>query len=258
MPTRPHILVTNDDGITSPGIQALAAALREVGRITVVAPDSNWSISGHQKTLRRFLRADPFPDFPVEGVTAYASSGAPADCVAISFQGLLRDKPDMVVSGINIGPNLGQDITYSGTVAAAFETAIFGYPAVAVSLNNRSPRAHFGDAATVGAQVAAQVWANGLPSHSLINVNVPDLPASEWQGIAVTRLGVREYTDELVVGEDPAGRPYYWINSVEPGGKTELENTDIWAVHRGYVSVTPIRLDMTDDVLLSRVQEWEL
>ncbi|MGB0389830.1 MAG: 5'/3'-nucleotidase SurE, partial [Ardenticatenaceae bacterium] len=127
----PHILVTNDDGITSTGLHALARALRGVGEVTVVAPDRNWSISGHQKALERFLRADPYefdPDIP-----AFASSAAPADCVAMACLGLLERKPDLIVSGINKGANLGQDITYSGTVAATFEAAIFGYPAVAVS-----------------------------------------------------------------------------------------------------------------------------
>lgn len=254
---RPHILVTNDDGITSAGLHALARALREVGEVTVVAPDRNWSISGHQKTLERFLRADPYP-FPDPEIPAFATSGSPADCVAMACLGLLERKPDLVVSGINKGPNLGQDITYSGTVAATFEAAIFGYPAVAVSLDSRDPDAPFDDAAAVAARVARRVLAEGLPRHTLLNVNVPALPAAQWRGLAITRLGMRHYTDELIRTLDPAGRPYYWITGVEPSGDTETPDTDIWAVHHGYVSVTPIRLDMTEERLLQQVKGWGL
>ncbi len=254
---RPHILVTNDDGITSPGIHALAWALREVGDVTVVAPDRNWSISGHQKALRHILRADPYafvhPDIP-----AFAASGSPADCVAMALLGLLERKPDMVVSGVNRGPNLGQDVTYSGTVAATFEAAIFGLPAVAVSLDDRTDQARFDDAAEVGARVARRVWEEGLPRHTLLNVNVPALPASAWRGLSVTRLGLREYRDSLIPSADPSGRPYYWIDGVEPGGDVAATGSDIWAVHQGYVSVTPIRLDMTDERLLERVGQWGL
>lgn len=250
-----HILVTNDDGITSPGLYALASALRELGDVTVVAPDQNWSISGHQKALNRFLRADPYTLAGLP-VPAFASSGSPADCVALAFLGLLEHKPDLVVSGINIGPNLGQDITYSGTVSAAFESAIFGFPAVAVSLDTRDPAFGFTDAAAIAVRVARRVAEQGLPRHSLINVNVPAIPADQWQGVRVTHLGVRDYTDELVTGRDPSGRPYYWMTGDPPGGDITQEGTDIWAVHHGYVSVTPIRLDMTDVSLLERVEGW--
>jgi 5'-nucleotidase len=254
---RPRILVTNDDGITSRGLHALALALREVGDVTVVAPDHNWSVSGHQKSLRRFLRADPY-ELPYPEIPAFSSSASPADCVALACLGLLEHAPDLIVSGVNHGPNLGQDITYSGTVAAAFEAAIFGYPAIAVSLDDREPDAFFDDAAGVAAQLARRVLVEELPRHSLLNVNVPAIPAAEWQGIKVTRLGIRDYKDELVTGLDPSGRPYYWITGDAPGGDIETPGTDIWAVHHGYVSVTAVRLDMTDEVLLGRVAEWDL
>ncbi len=254
---KPHILVTNDDGISSPGLLALAAALREVGTVTVVAPDRNWSISGHQKTLDRFLRADPYQLSELD-LPAFATSGSPADCVAMAYMGLLERKPDLVVSGINIGANLGQDITYSGTLAATFEAAIFGLPAVAVSLDSRDPQSPFSDAARVATHVARRVLAEGLPRHTLLNVNVPAIPANRWQGISVTRLGVRDYGDVLIQNPDPSGRPYYWITGEAPGGDVETTGTDIWAVHHGYVSVTPVRLDMTDDRLLEQVQGWGL
>jgi 5'-nucleotidase len=251
-----HILVTNDDGITSRGLHALASALRDLGDVTIVAPDRNWSISGHQKALNRFLRADPYelPDLPVP---TFASNGSPADCVALAFLGLLERKPDLIVSGINIAANLGQDITYSGTVSATFEAAIFGHPAIAVSLDTRDPDADFNDAAAVATRIARRVAEEGLPRHTVLNVNVPAIPAGEWRGIAVTRLGVRDYTDELVTGLDPLGQPYYWITGHPPGGDVTKEGTDIWAVHHGYVSVTPIRLDMTDEHLAEQVQRWE-
>lgn len=254
---QPHIIVTNDDGITSPGLYALALALREVGEVTVVAPTRNWSISGHQKTLERFLRADRY-EFPDASIRAFASTGAPADCVTLASMGLLERKPDIVVSGINKGPNLGQDITYSGTVAAAFEAAIFGYPALAVSLEKYHLGADFTDAAAVAARIARRVLEEGLPRHTLLNVNVPNMPASQWGGIVTTRLGIREYSDKLIIKVDPKGRPYYWVTGVAPGGDTETPETDIWAVHHGYVSVTPIRLDMTDEQLLQRVRGWGL
>jgi 5'-nucleotidase len=250
------ILVTNDDGITAPGIHALAAALASVGDVVVVAPDKNWSVSGHQKTLGRFLRADPFLHFPHADIPAYASSGAPADCVALSLMGLLETPPEIVVSGINRGANLGQDITYSGTVAATFEAAIFGIPAVAVSLDDRSETANYEYAAAMAARIVQRVIENGLPHHTLLNVNFPHSPAERWQGVRVTRLGVRRYDDVLVKGEDPAGQPWYFVKGVEPLGETDDPDTDMGAVHAGYVSVTPLRLDMTDRSLTQKIKGW--
>lgn len=252
----PHILVTNDDGIDAPGIRALADALRALGRVTVVAPDRNWSISGHQKSLDRFLRADPVDFHGLADVRAFATSAAPADCVAMAYLGLLDERPDLVVSGINRGPNLGQDITYSGTVSAAFETAIFGHPSIAISLDNRDPDADYDDAAWVGVRIARAVLEKGLPRHTLLNVNVPALPADRWTGLKVVRLGIRDYDDRLVRGEDPSGRPYYWITGDDPGGDTETPDTDVWAIHHGYVAITPVRLDMTDPDLMQRVGGW--
>lgn len=250
------ILVTNDDGITSSGIHALAHALTSVGDVVVVAPDKNWSISGHQKSLGRFLRADPYLHFPHQAIPAYATSGAPADCVALALMGLLESPPDIVVSGINRGANLGQDITYSGTVAATFEAAIFGIPAVAVSLDDRSEAANFNHAAPIAARVVQQVIEHGLPHHTLLNVNFPHAPASTWQGLRVTRLGKRRYEDQLVKGEDPGGQPWYWIKGAEPAGETDDPDTDIGAVHAGYVSVTPLRLDMSDLDLRQTIKGW--
>ncbi len=251
----PNILITNDDGITSAGLYALAQVLQQVGKVTVIAPNKNWSASGHQKTLGRFLRVDPY-ELPDLDIQAFASSGAPADCVSLAYLGMLEHKPDLVVSGINKGPNLGQDITYSGTVGAAFEAAIFGLPAIAVSLSSYHPKFLFRDAAKVTARIAHCVLKEGLPQHSLLNVNVPVVPAKEWRGVAITRLGMRDYKDEMIRGVDPSGRAYYWIRGVEPSGDIETPNTDIWAVHHGYVSITPIQLDMTNKRLIEKVRKW--
>ena len=255
----PHILVTNDDGIDSPGLHALAAALQRVGRVSVVAPNRNWSISGHHKTLRQFLRADPYP-LAVEGVErAFACSGSPADCVALAVQGLLPSPPDLVVSGINRGANLGQDVTYSGTVAATFEAAIFGIPAIACSLDQRNPDpAAFAPAASVALQLAKTVLERGLPRHTVLNVNFPNVAADEWRGLHVTYQGVRDYQDKLLIEADPSGRPYYWVDGKEPGGDWTAVGSDIWAVHHGYVSVTPLKLQMTDEELRDEIEQWPL
>ncbi|HYN89343.1 MAG TPA: 5'/3'-nucleotidase SurE [Ardenticatenaceae bacterium] len=246
------ILVTNDDGITAPGIKALWQALRAVGDVVVFAPDRNWSAAGHSKTLHKPLRADPYP---VEGLRGFVSTGAPSDCVALALMGLVEPRPSLVVSGINPTANLGQDITYSGTVAAAMEAAIFGVPAIAVSLESRAgadardrlagDTAQYEPLAAFAARLAAHVLQVGLPRHTLLNVNAAALPPGELRGAVVTRLGTRVYRDELVRREDPRGRPYYWIGGQAPSGEVEHEGTDIWAVHHGYISVTPIHLEMT-------------
>ena len=248
-----HILLTNDDGIAAPGLNALLQSLRNQARVTVFAPDHNWSAAGHNKTMHKPLRVDPYP---LEGIDAYTSTGAPADCVALALLGILPDKPNMVVSGINRGPNLGHDVTYSGTVAAAMEGTIFGLPAVAVSLDNyQTPE--YDHAAAIAAHVVRQAQEQGLPEGVFLNVNVPPLPIHEMRGIQITRLGRRVYRDVLVGRQDPRGRPYYWIGGEPPSGHQD-QGTDIWAVAHGYVSVTPIHLDMTAHELIPILQEWSL
>lgn len=251
---RPTILVTNDDGIESPGIRTLWTALREVGDVVVFAPDHNWSAAGHAKTLHKPLRAERVDvDADVE---AWVSTGAPSDCVALAVLGVGGHDIDMVVSGVNMGPNLGQDITYSGTVAAAFEAAISDIPAIAVSLDAKKDQMtveNFRRGAHIATQLARQVCDNGLPSHSLLNVNVPPI---EPTGVKVTTLGLRFYRDELVTREDPRGRPYYWIGGARPAGDTKRTGTDIWAVANGYVSITPVHLDMTNTDMLATLRDW--
>jgi 5'-nucleotidase len=241
-----HILVTNDDGVQAPGLLALAEAMRPLGRVSVVAPDRNWSIAGHAKTLSRPLRVNEVR--LADGSQALSCDGAPSDCVALALMGLLDEKPDLVVSGINPTANMGDDITYSGTVANAMEAAISGLPAVAVSvdgLDSSCKTVEFAAAAHFGRRVVQQVIDNGLPLRVYLNVNVPCLPLGEILGCVVTRQGKRLYFDELIKRIDPFGRPYYWIGGDPPGGEGEAD-TDVGALAAGYVSITPLQLDLTE------------
>lgn len=250
----PHILVTNDDGIRAPGLLALRDACAEVGDVTILAPNHNWSASGHVKTMHKPLRVSKVT--LADGTSALSTTGAPSDAVALAFLGLVDRPIDLVVSGVNHGANLGHDVTYSGTVTAAMEAAISKVPAIAVSLNTRE-QADFEVAARFAASLAQQTLERGLPEGVLLNVNVPPLPADEMAGVRVTRMGLRIYRDELIQRVDPRGKPYYWIGGPAPTG-VEEEGTDIWAVANGYISVTPIQLDLTAHNLLPAVREWEL
>jgi 5'-nucleotidase len=251
-----HILVTNDDGVTAPGLLALAQAMRSLGKVSVLAPDHNWSASGHVKTLHRPLRAKEV--LLADGTPALASDGAPSDCVALALLGLLPEPVDLVVSGINPNANVGHDLTYSGTVTAAMESAIAGLPAVAVSID--SPEDHVGPldyapAAEISRQVAELIIRLGLPPNVLLNVNVPYLPLEKIKGFLATRQGLRIYRDALICREDPRGRPYYWIGGDAPTGVPE-EGTDFGALAGGYVSITPIHLDLTAHQYLGDLADW--
>jgi 5'-nucleotidase len=251
-----HILVTNDDGVNAPGLLALAQAMRELGKVSVLAPDHNWSASGHVKTLERPLRVKAA--ILGDGSPAMATDGAPSDCVALAVLGLLPDPVDLVVSGINGGPNLGHDLTYSGTVTAAMEAAISGLPGIAVSLDTPAMlegALNFTPAAAIAKKVAINVIEHGLPASTLLSVNVPYLPLEEIRGIQITRQGLRIYRDALVRRDDPRGRPYYWIGGEAPGGVPD-EGTDFGALSQGYVSITPVQLDLTAHNLLEPLRNW--
>lgn len=251
-----HILVTNDDGISSPGLLALAQSLRKFGKVTVVAPDHNWSASGHVKTMHRPLRVKEVA--LADGTTAYASDGAPSDCVALALLGLLPDKVDMVVSGINPNANIGHDLTYSGTVTAAMEGAIWGLPSIAVSQDSPEFAANVNDfstAAEVAGRVVELVIQNGIRPNMLLNVNVPCVPMDQLKGFAITRQGLRVYNDELVRRIDPRGKPYYWIGGDAPTG-VEEPDSDYGAIKAGYVSITPVDLDMTAFEELDKLKTW--
>lgn len=252
-----HILVTNDDGVYAPGLMAMAQELRKVGRVTIVAPDHNWSASGHVKTLRRPLRAKEV--IIEDGSKAIASDGAPSDCVALVSLGLLDEPVDIVVSGINPYANLGHDVTYSGTVTAAMEAAIWNIPGIAVSLDG--PEFHAGPldysaAAKVAAHITEIVWEHKLPDHTLLNVNVPYCPIDEIKGYRITRQGLRVYHDELVCRDDPRGQPYYWIGGGMPTGVPE-EGTDVGALAQCYVSITPLILDLTAYNFKDELESWK-
>jgi 5'-nucleotidase len=250
--TRPRILVVNDDGVESRGLLALKQALDPIGDTTVVAPDTNQSAVGHQKTLMRPLRVRERT--LGDGTIAYACDGSPTDAVSLAFLGYFGHGFDLVASGINYGANLGDDITYSGTVSAAMEAVINNCPAFAIS-QEYYEHPDFELAALAAATVARNILEHGLSEGELINVNVPALPIEECKGIEVTRLGKRVYQDELVKRLDPRGLPYYWIGGPPPSGLA-VEGTDFHAVINGWVAVTPIHLDLTGRSLLKRLRTW--
>jgi 5'-nucleotidase len=249
-----HILITNDDGVDAPGLLALQKALREVGEVTVFAPDHNWSAAGHTKTMHKPLRVGQMTLF--DGALAYTCTGAPSDCVALVLLGILDHQPDLVVSGINQGANVGHDITYSGTLAAAMEAVIFGVPALAVSMDSYQNQ-DFAGAAQFAARLVKLVLERGLPPDTFLNVNVPAVPQDEIAGVRITRLGKRVYRDTLVERQDPRGRNYYWIGGEPPSGVPE-EGTDIWALANSYVSITPLHLDMTQYQMMEELGQWGL
>ena len=251
-----RILVTNDDGIHAPGIFALKRALDEAGhKVTVCAPDRPRSASGHSITLHKPLRLHEIalPD----GTIGYGASGTPADCVTLGVLDVLDNAVDLVVSGINHGPNLGWDVTYSGTVSAAMEAIIIGVPAFALSVASYAKEVHWDPAAHFAVKLAAQLAQHRLPPATLLNVNVPDLPESEIRGVRVTTQGDRQYVDRLEKRHDPLGRPYYWLGG-KIHDKEAAEGTDVKAVGEGYISVTPIHLDLTAHAFLPDLRSWGL
>lgn len=256
----PHFLVTNDDGVEAPGLLALAQGLRDLGEVTVFAPNHNWSVAGHSKTMHKPLRV--WSVILEDGSTATTTDGAPSDCVALASLGLVSKPIDLVISGINTTPNLGFDVTYSGTVAAAMEAAISGWPGIAVSLDSgegagspRPSKRHWRTAAEATVAVTRMVLEHGLAADTLLNINVPDVPLEQVLGYRATRLGHRVYRDVLVERSDPRGVPYYWIGGEPPTGLQE-EGTDLEALSHGYVSVTPLHMDMTQHRLLDSVRRW--
>jgi len=251
---RPLLLLTSDDGIDAPGLLALRQALAELGDVSVVAPEHNWSAAGHSKTMHKPLRTRPAR--LADGSEALVTSGSPSDCVALVLLGLLGRRPDLVLSGINLGANVGQDVTYSGTVAAGMESVIGGVSAVAVSLDTYEP-GDFRPAARFAAHLARQMLGARLGKPLLLNVNVPARPEAAIRGVQITRLGQRTYHDFLLQRADPRGRPYYWIGGDPPTGVPE-EGTDIGALAQGYISVTPILLDLTDHSRLAALRAWNL
>jgi len=249
------ILLTNDDGVNSPGLLALKQALAAVGEVAVLAPDHNWSAGGHVKTMHKPLRVQEVR--LADGSPALTSNGGPSDCVALAVLGVLPFTPDLVISGINPGSNLAQDMTYSGTVAAALEGWISGISSIALSLAvNDKSAPDFRCAARFGATLARHVLERGA-ADVLLNVNVPSVPCEEIAGVEITRLGHRVYRDVLIEREDPRGRKYYWIGGQPPEGVAE-EGTDVAAVAAHKVSITPLQLDLTAYARLDELRNWGL
>ena len=254
------ILITNDDGVNAPGLLALNKALKEQAEVVVFAPDRNWSAASRTRTFHKPLRVDEVR--MLDGSIAHVSNGTPSDCVSLALLGLLDRRPDLIVSGINAGLNVGRDVSYSGTVAAAMEGVRVGIPAIAVSLDTVSDPAEVPDyecAASFAARLADfMLRGANLPRGILLNVNVPHLPKHRGLAPRVTRLGGAAYDNYLVTGQDPQGRNYYWISgdplTVVP---PEEQGTDIGAVAEGFVSITPIHLDLTEHSLLEELRTWE-
>lgn len=246
-----YILVTNDDGVDAPGLFALIEAMRKLGEVEVVAPAKNQSAGGHKKTLYQDI---PYNTVALQdGSKAIAVSGSPADCIALAALGLTRWPPRLVVSGINRGANMGQDITYSGTVTAALESTINGVPGVAVSLEQRDAD-HVEDyytASQIALTVVKKALEKSLPPFTILNLNVPR--GDKVKGIRLTRQGVRIYRDELEIDNNVAR-----IVGPEPSGNFEEEGTDLWAVYNGYASLTPIHLDLTAHRFLGDLGAWDI
>ncbi len=243
-----RILVSNDDGYQAPGLLRLVAALSELAEITVVAPDRDRSGASNSLSLKNPLYVTQHDN------GFYSVEGTPTDCVHLAITGLLEQEPDMVVSGINSGANLGDDVIYSGTVAAAMEGRFLGLPAIAISQNAFRP-AHFDTAARVAVRLVRRLRERPLPPDTILNVNVPDLPWERLAGFRATRLGHRHKSEPVIKSVDPRGRPIYWVGP--PGPEQDAgPGTDFHALHAGQVSITPLQVDLTRHGALDPLMEW--
>jgi len=242
------ILLSNDDGYFAKGLLVLAAALKERADITIVAPDKNRSAASNSLTLELPLRASEIePNF-------YKVDGTPTDCVHLAITGLIETEPDMVIAGINHGANMGDDVLYSGTLAAATEGRFLGFPAIAISLASNEPQ-YFETAAEVAVYLLRRIQEKPLAQDVVLNVNVPDIPVAELKGYQVTRLGQRHKSEPVIKSQDPRGRPIYWVGP--PGlARDDGFGTDFDAVRNNYVSITPLQLDLTRYELMDDLSEW--
>lgn len=243
-----RILLSNDDGCHATGLRSLADALRDFATVTIVAPDRNRSGTSHALTLDRPLRVR----HEAEGVVCV--DGTPTDCVHLAITGLLEQEPDMVISGINAGANLGDDVLYSGTVAAAIEGRFLGYPAIAVSLASDLPQ-HYATAAQITRELVQRLLSHPLPADTILNVNIPDRPRDKLEAVEATRLGHRHRAEPVTQATDPRGRPIYWVGP--PGSEQDAgPGTDFDAIRRGCISVTPLQIDLTRYPALDALAGW--
>lgn len=249
-----RILITNDDGILAVGIKILAEHLRPLGHVTVVAPEGECSAVGRALTLSRPLRLRTVADGP--GHFTVATDGTPTDCVLLGLKRLMPEPPDVILSGINSSPNLGDDVHYSGTVAAAMEGALNGIPSLAISLGRGQER-DYSVAASVAARLAAMVHQRGLPHRTVLNVNVPGVRPEQIQGMEVTRQGRTNYAQRIEGRVDPWGQEYFWVTGDTPTGEP-VEGTDFGALHRNRVSITPLAMQLTDHHLVEELSTWPI
>lgn len=246
------ILLTNDDGVHAPGLVALVEELGKLGKVAVVVPDRPRSACAHSITLHKPLRVHEV--VLSNGLTAFITNGTPSDCVAMAVDELLDEKPELVASGINLGPNLGDDVTYSGTVAAAMEGAIYGVKSFAVSISSYEA-SDFTFAADFSRKFAEDLLRRDIPMPTLFNINIPNLPPDRIAGVALTRQGTRRYVGTVHRRVDPRGRVYFWRDGDLPESPDE-EGTDVAAVAAGLVAVTPLQLDMTSPRVLEQMRHW--
>jgi len=256
MNKRPLILVTNDDGITAPGIRALISVMNEIGDVVVIAPDSPQSGMGHAITLDSTIYCDPVTiddDVQLE----YRCSGTPADCVKMAISEILNKKPDLCVSGINHGANSSINVIYSGTMSAAIEAGIEGIPAIGFSLLDYSWHANFEGLKKYVKKIALQVLENGLPDGIVLNVNFPKLKNDSFKGIKICRQARANWVEEFDKRTNPQGKEYYWLT----GKFVNMDNgedTDVWALENKYISVVPVHFDLTAHHFIQKLNSWEL
>jgi len=251
MKNSPHILCTNDDGFLATGLRVLASAARTMGRVTIVAPDREQSATSHSLTLHHPLRSRRASDGTL------VVDGTPTDCVILAVGALLEERPTFCLSGVNHGPNLGEDVLYSGTVAAAMEATVLGIPAIALSYGGADFESIEGWEATLVQLLERLIRPGDLPHSTLFNVNLPPIDPTDVRGIRVTSLGERRYSDSLTRALDPSGREYFWIG----GGSTQWRggvDSDFRAIEEGYISVTPLHLDLTNYELMEEIRRWDL
>jgi 5'-nucleotidase len=255
MNQKPLILISNDDGITAPGIKALVEAVKDLGEIVVVAPDSPQSAMGHAVTISKPLRLEETKHF--EGIQSFHCSGTPADCVKIAVDKVMHRKPDLLLSGINHGSNSSINVIYSGTMSAAMEGAIEGIPSAGFSLCDFSYNGDFTLAAEIAKKTAQNILENGLPKGVLLNVNIPKIKKDQLKGIRICRQALAKWEEDFDERKDPNGKPYFWLT----GKFVNYDNgndTDEWALENGFVSIVPVQFDLTAHNAIAYLNQWNL
>ena len=248
-----NILITNDDGINAIGIRRLAEKLMVLGKVTVIAPDRERSATGHAITMHQPLRVEKNDTYP-EGIRAWSISGTPSDCIKIGIESILLENPDIIVSGINNGPNLGTDVIYSGTVSAAIEGAIHGIPSIAISVAGRKGEINYDAAVEYSHELVKLALKHCENKNLILNTNVPSTSKELIKGVCLTELGIRKYNNTFIKREDPLGKNYYWLS----GNLIEIQNndeSDVKAIENGFISITPLHFDLTDYKILEELKK---